>query len=39
MGFVLCIPSMVADVYLFKAEMGWEGIAGQEVRPVKDMVI
>ena len=38
-GLLLRVPSMAADLNLFKEEIGWKGEAGGNVRPLKAMVI
>ena len=35
----LCIPSTVANVNLFKEEIGWKGVVWGDIRPVQATVL
>ena len=38
-GLVLSILSIAVDVHLFEVEVGWEGLAGWDIRPVNAVVL
>ena len=39
LGFLLCIPRIVPDIYLFKEGTYWEWVVGWYIRPMETAVI